>query len=217
MERVRSIVERAAPQRVAAPVPVTTKGAYKFLHEVAGRPITYNPCRRIRYELNLDAAPAGSEAILGSAINEVERATGLRFEYVGTTHRKPLDKEPTRWRLGLGDAPPVVISWATESQAPMLSGRVAGYAGSSFMTYDGRRSHYVTGRVVLDADAYAEMVQNPAGSAAARAITMHELAHLVGLDHVEDLTEVMNSTNMGQVQFGPGDLAGLAQLGNGHC
>lgn len=217
VERVQSIVERAAPQRVAAPVPVTTNGAYKFMHEVAGSPITYDPCRRIRYELNLDAAPPGSEAILGSAINEVERATGLRFEYVGTTHRKPLDKEPIRSRWGLQDAPPVTISWATESEAPMLAGDVAGYAGSSYMTYQGRPSHYVTGRVVLDAGTYAEMVQTPAGSSAARAITMHELAHLVGLTHVDDRTELMNSQNTGQLQFGPGDLAGLAQLGSGTC
>lgn len=214
---LQSIAARIRPHRVAPPVAVTTSGTHAFMATVAGQPVTYDPCHTIRYALNLNEAPAGSEAVLGNAINEVERATGLRFEYVGITHREPLDKEPTTSRFGIKDAPPVTISWATPAEAPMLAGDIAGYAGSSYLVVDGRPTHYVTGRVVLDAPTYASLVQSPAGAAEARAITMHELGHLVGLAHVDDPAELMYRKNTGQQQFGAGDLAGLARLGNGRC
>lgn len=202
--------------RLAPAVPVTTTGAYEFMASNGSTPVTYDPCKPIRYELNMTHAPAGAEGILGAAIQEVERATGLRFEYVGTTSRRPLDRAPKTFSLGPSKVPPVVIAWATEAEAPLLAGDVAGYAGSSYMTIDGR-SHFTTGQVILDSDAYKQLVQDAQGSAQARAITMHELAHLVGLSHVDDPTELMYSQNVGQLEFGPGDRAGLALLGQGRC
>lgn len=46
---------------------------------------------------------------------------------------------------------------------------------------------------------------------------MHELAHVVGLDHVDDPTQLMYAENSGQLDFGAGDRAGLALLGTGEC
>jgi hypothetical protein len=45
----------------------------------------------------------------------------------------------------------------------------------------------------------------------------HELAHLVGEDHVDDPTQLMYPVNNGQTGYAAGDLAGLAQLGQGPC
>ncbi|MGJ9411746.1 matrixin family metalloprotease [Aeromicrobium sp. CF4.19] len=49
-----------------------------------------------------------------------------------------------------------------------------------------------------------------------RAVLLHELAHLVGLDHVDDTDELMYPTS-GPLEWGPGDLAGLEALGEGRC
>jgi hypothetical protein len=46
---------------------------------------------------------------------------------------------------------------------------------------------------------------------------MHELAHVVGLAHVDDPRELMYADNLGHQAFGPGDLTGLAALGRGRC
>lgn len=46
---------------------------------------------------------------------------------------------------------------------------------------------------------------------------MHELAHVVGLDHVDDPTQLMNPEGTGVTEFAAGDLAGLAVLGGGQC
>ena len=46
----------------------------------------------------------------------------------------------------------------------------------------------------------------------------HELAHVVGLNHVDDAAELMYPEGIpGVVAFGPGDLTGLARLGRGQC
>ena len=46
----------------------------------------------------------------------------------------------------------------------------------------------------------------------------HEFGHLVGLDHVDDPTQLMYpSTSPAVSTFGGGDLAGLAALGSGAC
>ena len=46
---------------------------------------------------------------------------------------------------------------------------------------------------------------------------LHELGHVLGLDHVDNADELMNDDNLGLTAYGPGDLAGLRQLGNGPC
>ena len=45
----------------------------------------------------------------------------------------------------------------------------------------------------------------------------HEVAHLVGLGHVNEPMELMFASNDGQTEFGPGDLTGLALLGSLPC
>ncbi|MCR6706355.1 MAG: M10 family metallopeptidase domain-containing protein [Cellulomonas sp.] len=46
----------------------------------------------------------------------------------------------------------------------------------------------------------------------------HELAHALGLDHVEDRTQLMNPETRGEfTTFQSGDLYGLSQLARGVC
>lgn len=208
--------EHVRHRRLAPPVQVTTSGSHRFIASFGGSPVTYSPCRTIRYELNLTSAPPGAEGVLGVAVNRVERATGLKFEYVGTSERRPLDKAPRIYGLD-SKAPPVIISWATPREAPSLAGEVAGYAGSSYFPDGSHGRHFVTGQVVLDSAVFARLLQTPKGTLEARAITMHELGHLVGLAHVDDPAELMNAKNDGLLDFGPGDLEGLAVLGQGRC
>ncbi len=197
-------------------------GSYRFRAHQAGRPdvpVTYNPCRQVHVVVNAELSPAGGDRIIDSALREVSQATGLTFVRDGVTHEIPHRARPTRdfARYGPGRSP-VLIAWTTPEQVPELAGDVAGLGGSvpERDSLTGRLT-YVTGSVSLDSPTLGEILQRPDGELEAEAIVMHELGHVVGLDHVDDPSELMYGDNVGQTEFGPGDLTGLARLGSGPC
>ena len=49
------------------------------------------------------------------------------------------------------------------------------------------------------------------------AVIQHELDHLLGLNHVEDPSQLMYKNAIDTSAYGVGDLPGLAHLGAGDC
>nr|WP_255633411.1 matrixin family metalloprotease [Demequina sp. TTPB684] len=74
-----------------------------------------------------------------------------------------------------------------------------------------------SGTVLLDLDDFPADLNDEADRSRAKALVMHELAHVVGLDHVNDESELMFPAVTSTVTWGPGDLAGLAAAGAGQC
>ena len=74
----------------------------------------------------------------------------------------------------------------------------------------------MAGTIALSRDYYAELTESGDG-AEQLAVLLHELGHVLGLDHVESPGELMYSDNIGRTTFGPGDLEGLRALGQGPC
>jgi hypothetical protein len=206
------------PHRVADAVDAGTTGSFAFLAHQAGdanEPVAWDPCRRIRYVVNPDGGPPGAIALVQQAIARVEQVSGLGFEYAGETGERPQWDSPVIPIIAARN--PVLVSWADSTEVPQLAGDVAGIGGSvATNARDGRR-RYVTGGVTLDANAFAQIDGQPDGAAEERAIVLHELGHLLGLAHVSDQSELMNAENLGLLDYGPGDLAGLAELGHGPC
>ncbi len=198
------------------PEVVTGLGTFAFSLTQPGdsdRPVTYDPCRPVLIEINDSLAPPGADALVRQGLDEVAAATGLVFEVVGRT-----DRLPQRRGYGLPRREPALLAWTTPEQLPQLEGDVAGIGGST--ARPGRRSgdlEYVTGVVALDAPQLSTVALRPDGPARVRAIIVHELAHLVGLGHVEDTGELMYAESVGQLTLGPGDQEGLAALGRGKC
>ena len=94
---------------------------------------------------------------------------------------------------------------------------MAGNAGSTSVTVGGT-AFYVTGSLVLDGPAIAELLGSPNGTALAQGVVTHEAAHVVGLGHVDDSGQLMNPTAaLSQTYLADGDLAGLARVGTGPC
>jgi len=210
--------EAAAP--LGTPAPLARRGtSYAFMHHQADgvTPVTWDPCRPIHFVTRQTGKPAGGDALVAHAMTALTKATGLHFVDDGATTESLSGTRAVYQPHRYGDRwAPVLITWETPTEQPRLGGAVAGLSGPSLVTLPGSDAAYVSGTVELDGRqiATAERVE----PAAARLIVMHELGHLVGLDHVTDPTQVMNPvTTHGLQGYAAGDLTGLARLGQGEC
>ena len=173
----------------------------------------YDPCKPIHYTANLALAPANAAADLQEAVRRVSAATGMTFVYDGTSTEIPTshrdlhgaNRLPSGW-------PPVVVAWARPSDTDLFAPGSIGEGGSTWSGFPGHEV-YMTGLVVIDATQNDRLAAGFGGTSLG-AVLMHELGHVVGLDHVGDQSQLMyaNVTAKPAV-YGAGDLAGLRLLG----
>ena len=195
----------------AAPV----AGEYRFLKETTTGPVRWSSCRTIRVVVNDALRPLEAWDVVERGLAEVAAASGLTIEVVGRTDEKASDDRAAEQpRYGIGWSP-VLIAWTTPEEDPGLVGDTVGLGGGGSMTESGV-TRYVTGQITLDAPQIAQILARPDGDAEAKAIVMHEMAHVLGLGHVDSAWEVMAEGN-GPTALGPGDLAGLRVAGTGPC
>ena len=199
---------------LAGGTPDTGTGSYEFMavqRDDPRVPVAYSPCREIPVVLNDTLAPSGSEGLVEEAVEEVADLTGLDLRFAGTTGEQPVEEGARTFRQ------PVLVAWTTPERVPGLAGDVAGLGGSSTRGngFNGR-AQYVSGQVALDAEQLGEVLDQ-LGRDHVKAVVLHELGHLVGLAHTADPTQLMHEENVGRLDFGEGDLAGLALLGQGGC
>jgi matrixin len=203
-------------------------GQYRFIDTTpSGRPVTYSSCTPIHYVVNTTGMPREVVPLVGEAVQQVSEASGLRFVNDGGSTEQPVPDRPVYQpqRYGRGYAP-VLIAWVdhappaeTGAAAPPPGGDVDGQGGSSSLTERGQPEsrHFVTGQVSLFAPGLTRLLASRDGTVKVRAIILHELGHVLGLDHVDDRNELMAPTYTGLSGFGPGDRAGLRLLGDGPC
>jgi hypothetical protein len=198
-----------------------TDGPYTFMQtqDDGVTPVAYSPCRPIHYVVRPDGAPAGGDTLLATAIERISEASGLQFVADGATEEAPTsNRSPYQVQRYGNRWAPVLIAWSTPAEQPDLAGDVAGEAGSASVVSDGT-AFYVTGQVVLDGPTIASLEASGSnGTAVAEGVLTHELAHLVGLGHVDDPDSLMNPTAaLTHTYLARGDLAGLARVGTGPC
>ncbi|MFY0408296.1 matrixin family metalloprotease [Solicola sp. PLA-1-18] len=206
----------AGPSRAATVEP----DGYEVLElQADGSPIRWSSCHPIPYVVSGDA-PRGSTKIVAAAVAKIERATGLDLVSEGRTTEVVSGVRPS-WqpdRYGARHAP-VLISWTDEVTVPGLKD-LAGYAlPVSMPDESGESMMYVTGTVTLDRDYVDDLLTTygAQGRAAATSLVMHELGHLMGLDHVDDRRQVMHAESFAQTRWGDGDRRGLTAAGAGPC
>lgn len=177
-------------------------------------PVRWDPCTPIPYQVNLRGAPRGALRTLAEALRRVRQATGLTFTYAGRTRAVP-------WAAA-GRSPAetpdygFAIAWSTPRTVPDIAGRTLALAGSSIRTIahgDGWTSAYYTGGLVIDRT--QPTLPGFRKGISLGYVLMHEIGHLLGLDHVEDPAALMAASVSARSvpQYGAGDLAGLAQIG----
>ncbi len=225
--------QRPSPGFEAEPVPIgrpplgastEDHASYRFIERQVHEdgPVAWDPCRPIHYVVNPATAPKGGDVLLRKAIAAVSAATGLQFIDDGETDESRSFLRESFQQRAYGDRwAPVLIQWTDGSDfAAGLEGSIIGRAGGTPVTgLTGGPMVYVSGVVALDGPQMEDLMHSDdLGPAAARSVIMHELGHLVGLDHVEDPTQIMYpTTQFGVSTFGEGDLTGLRALSRGQC
>ncbi|HEU4667477.1 MAG TPA: matrixin family metalloprotease [Arthrobacter sp.] len=217
--------EAEAPLGVASPPPLGSD-SYRFLAVNGdGSPVGYSPCRPLHYVVNDEhyvvndeLAPIGAQQLIAEAITTISAATGIQFTYDGTTREQPSPQRPPYQPAAYGERwAPLLIAWTTPEAAPQLKGKVIGTGGSTHFSYNDGPKAFVTGGLDLDSPQIADELLNPDGHLYARAVILHELSHVMGLDHVEDRTQLMYPEIGTPEGLSAGDLNGLFELGKAQC
>jgi hypothetical protein len=205
-------------ERLLPEVPVTTTGEYGFITVDGDTPVRHDPCRPLQWVLATADMPDFAQPEVEAAVADISQRTGLAFEYLGTTD-EPVSFERSLFQDRYGDGyAPVIIGWSDAARTPDLEGTVSGVGGSTALpgAY-GTQRYLRSGVVVLEVEDLRSYLASTGGALQVRAIIMHELAHVLGLAHVDDPSQLMYATNHRQLTWGEGDLAGLAIAGAGPC
>lgn len=189
--------------------------------EPDGTPVRWDPCGTIRWVLEAEGAPPEARRLVSRAMAIVSEAAGVPFEYVGTT-----DEVPSSERSLVADGPagpdwaPVLVSWSTPDEVDLpMSDATLGLAVPVAVRDGDDQRVFVTGQLVLNAERTGSLLDGFQDRHATwGGVLVHEVAHLLGLAHVDAPTELLHpSPGFGPVELGPGDRAGLQELGSGPC
>ena len=194
-------------------------GSFKFLERVGSVPVRWDPCETITYAVNTRGATSAVRADLNEALRRVTRATGIEFRSVGTTEETFI-RAYLRMRYdGVIRKAALILIWVDHDDYRVILRRLhdprpsIAFAKTMAGLYE-NQDQYFGGIVVMDAEATAS---RGFGSRYAHgSVLLHELGHIMGLDHVKDADQLMSSghhAHVGLRDFGPGDLEGLRRLG----
>ena len=197
-------------------------GGYQILHDQddgTHRPVAWDPCRPIHFVVRSEGSPSGGREAVDWALARMTAVTGLHFVDDGATDEVPRADRPAADRNRYGQRwSPVLIAWTDAKEYPGME-KYAALGGPVAVDGEQRGARrYVSGVVLLNRTHLTEIATREDGQRILRAVVLHELGHVVGLDHVEGRDALM-SPRPGVTAFdlGPGDLRGLVRLSHGPC
>lgn len=213
----------ALPAAASAGTPAAYGLHYLKTGDGVTRVLRWNGCQQITYKVNLASVPSGSRtAVLGethAAVRALAARTGFGFTYRGATTEVP------RYGSSAAQTAEVVVAYTVPAKTNYpLAGATAGYGGylaNSWSTWTGKQYTYgaaiTRGFVTIDTPDALRLKAGFGPGATRGNLLLHELGHVVGLDHVANTAALMNPalTPLAPNGYALGDRAGLAKVGRG--
>lgn len=203
----------------AIPTLVRPRGSatdHAFLYDGFGGPARWNPCEPIHYVVNLGGTHPSALDDVTEAVRRISEATGITFVYDGLTAERPVDERDPVQPARYGDRwAPVLIAWTNErdTDIPFETDEDGDAVAVARPWFDLLDPTITTGWIVVNEDYALVPGFSVPGS---RGVTiLHELGHIMGLDHAESEAEVMHPSGGFATDLGPGDRSGLSELGIG--
>ncbi|MEX2328344.1 MAG: hypothetical protein WD575_01330 [Nitriliruptoraceae bacterium] len=187
-----------------------------------GTPVRWDPCEPIVLVVNPAGGPDGWLERFDEAI-DVLRDHGVDLVIEGHVDERPdaerrahqPDRYGHRWA-------PVLVAWSTPGESGLGLRATDRALAVPIAVGTSRQRNLVTAQVVFNADRtrapHALRLDGDDREDGWVAVFVHELLHVVGLDHVDDPAQLMHhAPGAGPVELGDGDLAGLRTLTSGGC
>ena len=180
-------------------------------------PFHWNPCKPIRYAINMNGYDESFRAVVTEDIARVSTATGMQFTNVADSTFIPTAADPYGASLPEFAAGTtqydILISLANESITDLVAGSLAGLNFPNWVHPSGKDGRIIVSTITIDmGDLASHQVWAGDGFAP---VLLHELGHAMGLAHVNDTTQLMfpGASPTSPNTYGPGDLRGLYLLG----
>ena len=201
--------------------PTATSGStatYKFSVIYNSKVVRWNPCQAIHWKFRSSGAPSGGFNVVKAAVARVAYLTGTRWVYDGTVTTHPSSKWlPTSTTT----IRPVLIGWTRGKYSDLLAGQAASVLGVTRTAYF---TSTVNGTRVAATKAAVIALDNTnslpmTGAVSWKSTMLHELGHLMGMDHVGTTSQMMYPVlQRSHTDFQSGDRTGLSKVGrNAGC
>jgi len=194
-------------------MPALTSASYKFSSILDGQPVRWNPCQAIHWRSNTARGPVGGLTVLKEAVVHMAALTGTTWIYDGASTATPstsyLPTTPSTQNK------PVLIGWTDGTASDLLRGKPAQVLGMTrtvwFGVDTGTQKVAATRGAVIALDRTDRLPLR--GTMSWSATTLHELGHVMGLDHPSDSHQLMAATLPAVTDLQSGDRTGLLRLG----
>ncbi len=180
----------------------------------------WKPCEAITYAVNTERATQAQIDAMNRSIRDAEDASGFDFVYVGEVTGS-LNTNGVDPRVPGGPNAMAVIGFSDPYETPILDGGTIGIGGigpnilgSPITLAPGASTAWIVqgGFALID-------VSDIIDPAEIESAFTHEIGHMLGLDHVNAIGELMRPiiSNPPQTDYGPGDANGLYSIGEPQC